>query len=215
MLSERLMARLKLSKNSLQQQREQMKLNQRLLPSLDLKRRQLTVELAKSREEYERARQAVENLDMKIGEELPMLANPEIELSGLVKMTSFSLEEENVVGVKLPLLEKIETEIAEYSLLVKPAWIDVLVERLKAAAEARVRVRIAEQRVKILQHAVRRMTQRVNLFDKILIPQAKKNIQRILIFLGDQERAAVSNAKLTKKIQLKKRSAAFRMGGTE
>lgn len=209
------MARLKLSKNSLQQQREQMKLNQRLLPSLDLKRRQLTVELAKTREEYERVRKAVENLDMRIGEELPMLANQEIELSSLVKMTGFSLVEENVVGVKLPLLEKIETEVAEYSLLAKPAWIDVLVERLKTAAEARVKVQVAEQRVKILQHAVRRMTQRVNLFDKILIPQAKKNIQRILIFLGDQERAAVSNAKLTKKLQLKKRDVAFRMGGAE
>lgn len=209
------MARLKLSKNSLQQQREKMKINQRLLPSLDLKRRQLTVELAKTREEYERVRKAVENLDMRIGEELPMLANQEIELSSLVKMTGFSLVEENVVGVKLPLLEKIETEVAEYSLLAKPAWIDVLVERLKTAAEARVKVQVAEQRVKILQHAVRRMTQRVNLFDKILIPQAKKNIQRILIFLGDQERAAVSNAKLTKKLQLKKRVVAFRMGGAE
>lgn len=209
------MARLKLSKNSLQQQREKMKINQRLLPSLDLKRRQLTVELAKTREEYERVRKAVENLDMRIGEELPMLANQEIELSSLVKMTGFSLVEENVVGVKLPLLEKIETEVAEYSLLAKPAWIDVLVERLKTAAEARVKVQVAEQRVKILQHAVRRMTQRVNLFDKILIPQAKKNIQRILIFLGDQERAAVSNAKLTKKLQLKKRDVAFRMGGAE
>lgn len=186
-----------------------MRLYQRLLPSLDLKRRQLILELNKSKQEYESIRQTVEDLDRKIGEELPMMANEEFELSGLVKMTGYSVVEENVVGVKLPLLEKMETEVAEYALLVKPAWIDVLVERLKTAAEARVKVKIAEERVKILQQAGRRMTQRVNLFDKILIPQAKKNIQRIMIYLGDQERAAVSNAKLTKKLQLRKRNIAF------
>lgn len=134
-----------------------------------------------------------------------MLAGDRIDVSGLVRMTGFELTEENVVGVKLPRLEKAEFEVAEYPLLARPAWIDLLVLRLKAAAEARVRVKIAEQRVEILSLAVRRMTQRVNLFDKILIPQAKRNIQRIMIYLGDQERSAVSTAKLTKKLQLRKR----------
>jgi len=72
------------------------------------------------------------------------------------------------------------------------------VQRLKDAAEARVRARIAGQRVQVLDLAVRRITQRVNLFEKILIPTAKKNIQRIRIYLGDAERAAVVTSKLAK-----------------
>lgn len=69
------------------------------------------------------------------------------------------------------------------------------------AAEARVRARVAEERVQTLNHAVRRITQRVNLFEKILIPTAKENIQRIRIYLGDAERAAVVTSKLAKSKQ--------------
>lgn len=199
------MSRLKLSKSSLQQQRDQMRLYQRLLPSLDLKRRQLTVEHSKARTEHRRLQREVEDLDRRIGKELPMLAGEQIDVSGLVRMTGYEVTEENIVGVRLPRLDKANFEVAEYPLLARPPWIDLLVLRLKAAAEARVRVKIAEQRVQVLSRAVRQMTQRVNLFDKILIPQAKRNIQRILIYLGDQERAAVSTAKLTKKLQLRKR----------
>ena len=83
------MAKLKLSKSALQQERNQLKLYQRTLPSLDLKRRQLTVELAKPRQALAAARQAVDELETHIGEQLPMLANPDIKVSGLVQMTDF------------------------------------------------------------------------------------------------------------------------------
>jgi len=95
-----------------------------------------------------------------------------------------------------PSQTEFEFAVAEYSRLATPAWVDVLVQRLKDAAEARVRARIAGLRVQTLDQAVRRITQRVNLFEKILIPTAKKNIQRIRIFLGDAERAAVITSKL-------------------
>ncbi len=192
------MSRLKLSKASLQQERSKLQLYEKLLPSLDLKRRQLKLELDRARVEHERTEAEVRALEARIGAELPMLANPDLDLLGLVKMTAFELVEENVVGVRLPRLEQVHCEVAEYSLLTKPAWVDVLVDRLKDAAEARTRIQIAAERVRILTRAERRITQRVNLFEKILIPKAKKNIQRIRIFLGDLERAAVVQAKLAK-----------------
>jgi V/A-type H+-transporting ATPase subunit D len=83
-------------------------------------------------------------------------------------------------------------------MLAKPAWVDLLVERLRRAAEARTRIQVAAERVRILARAERRITQRVNLFEKILIPRTRKNIQRIQIWLGDQERVAVIQAKLAK-----------------
>ena len=197
---------LKLSKSSLQEQREQMKLYERILPSLDLKRRQLTVEMARARQELASLTQEVDELDTRIGAELPMMADEELDLSGLVRLTRYEVDQENVVGVKLPILKQAEFEVTEYSTLAMPPWVDLLVTRLKSAAEARVRIRIAEQRVEILRQAVRRMTQRVNLFDKILIPQAQENIRKILVFLGDQERAAVSTAKLTKNLNAKRKA---------
>lgn len=192
------MAKLRLSKNSLQQQQQQLKLYQRLLPSLDLKRRQLTVEAQKARAEHKAAVTAAEMLDAHIGGELPMLADENLDFSGLVEMTGYRVGEQNVVGTRLPILEHVEFAVSDYSRLATPAWVDILVQRLKDAAEARVRARVAEERVRTLDHAVRRITQRVNLFEKILIPTAMKNIQRIRIYLGDAERAAVVTSKLAK-----------------
>ena len=192
------MAKIKLTKNELARQRNNLKLYQKLLPSLDLKRRQLTVELARVRSELETTRAAVGALETKIGEELPMLAFTEIDVDGLVVMEDFELGEENVVGVRLPVLERIDCAIADYSMLGRPAWVDVLVDRLREAAEQRTRLQVAVERVRLLEQAVRRTTQRVNLFERILIPRSKEAIKRIMIHLGDQERSSVANSKLTK-----------------
>jgi V/A-type H+-transporting ATPase subunit D len=113
--------------------------------------------------------------------------------------------EQNLVGVRLPVLERAEFEVADYSRLATPAWIDVLVKRLKDAAEERIKVEVAGERVRILEQATRHITQRVNLFDKILIPTTKKNIQRIQIFLGDVDRAAVVTSKIAKGKQAEQR----------
>jgi V/A-type H+-transporting ATPase subunit D len=200
-------AKLRLSKSALQQERSQLKLYQSTLPSLDLKRRQLTVELAKARRTYVETQQAVESLETSIGQQLPMLANPDIEITGLVEMTDFQIGEENVVGVRLPVLERIHCKVADYSLLAKPAWVDVLVERLRDVAELRTQVLVDAERVRILEYQEKRVTQRVNLFDKILIPTAQRNIQRIQIFLGDADRAAVVRSKIAKRKQEKQREA--------
>lgn len=201
------MAKLKLSKHALHEQQEQLKLYQRLLPSLDLKRRQLTVEVQKAKQDYEIALAAVDVLETKIGEELPMLADEEFRLGDLVKIKSVKTVEQNVVGVKLPFLESIDCVVADYSILATPPWIDTLVQRLKDAVEQRTRAEISGERLHILTVAVRRITQRVNLFDKILIPTAKQNIQKIRIFLGDAERASVITSKLAKKKQQQQRDA--------
>lgn len=206
------MAKLRLSKSALQQERSQLKLYEKTLPSLDLKRRQLTVELAKARRAHIDTQQAVEKLETTIGQQLPMLANPDIEVSGLVEMTDFKLGEENVVGVRLPILSSIHCTVADYSLLAKPAWVDVLVQRLRDVAELRTQVLVNAERVRILTYQEKRVTQRVNLFDKILIPTAKSNIQRIQIFLGDAERAAVVRSKIAKRKQAKQRDAMLGRG---
>ena len=193
------MAKFKLSKHALQKERENLRLYGRLLPSLDLKRRQLTMEFEKARRASARAQEEVDRIEARIGSELPMLANTEIGLTGLVTIKNLHLDQENVVGVKLPVLRKMEFEVAPYSLLTRPAWVDVVVVRLKEAIERRIQVTVAVERARVLDKAVRRTTQRVNLFERILIPSAKKNIKRIQIFLGDVERDAVVRSKIAKR----------------
>jgi len=175
-----------------------MKLYEKLLPSLDLKRKQLTAEQKKAQKKLAEKEIKVREATRRIGEELPMLAFKEIQTSGLLKIKKVHITEENIVGVHLPTLEKIDFEIADYSFFTKPQWIDALVDKLKNAAYLRLDVIIARERVKRLAIAVRRLTQRVNLFEKKLIPEAKENIKKIRIFLGDAERSAVIRSKLAK-----------------
>jgi V/A-type H+-transporting ATPase subunit D len=201
------MAKLKLSKQSLHHQQEQLKLYKRLLPSLDLKRRQLTMEAQKAQEEHAAAVAQIDALETRIGEELPMLADEGLHLRDLVVVKGYKLGEQNIVGVRLPVLESLDCQVAEYSPLATPAWLDILVQRLKDAKTCRLRAEIAAKRLDILRLQLRRVTQRVNLFDKILIPTAHRNIQRIRIYLGETERAAVVTSKLAKSKQLQQRNA--------
>lgn len=200
------MAKLKLSKQSMHHQQEQLKLYKRLLPSLDLKRRQLTMEAQKAQQAHVTAVAQIDALETRIGEELPMLADEGLYLRDLVTVKGYKLGEQNIVGVRLPVLESLDCEVADYSPLATPPWLDVLVQRLKDAKTCRLRAEIAAQRLDILRLQLRRITQRVNLFEKILIPTAHKNIQRIRIYLGETERAAVVTSKLAKSKQLKERS---------
>jgi len=201
------MSKLNLSKSGLQKQREDLNLYQRVLPSLDLKRMQLMGELKRAQQQLTEAEAEVERLNRRVAEQLPMLANREIDVSGLVQVDAVEIVEENLVGVKLPALKEVKFKAVKYSMLAKPHWVDTLVEQLKQMAEQKTRVQVAAERVRLLEQAVRKTTQRVNLFEKILIPTAKKNIKKIQIYLADAERAMVVTSKITKNIRQKQAAA--------
>ncbi|MGV8124883.1 MAG: V-type ATP synthase subunit D [Candidatus Xenobiia bacterium LiM19] len=192
------MGKLSLSKSSLQKEHNQLKLYTKMLPSLDLKRQQLTMELAKSQEELVRLRKEYEELKYDTAKRLPMLTMEIKDLAALVKLESVNVKVENVVGVRVPVIKEVHCSVLPYSMLAKPSWVDMLVERLKRAVELYERLKVAEERVKVMEKAKRRITQRVNLFDKVLIPTSKRNIKRIQTFLGDSERTSVVRSKLAK-----------------
>ncbi len=171
---------------------------QRLLPSLDLKRRQLMMELARAGKDAVEADGRLRNAADAVGQQLPMLASGTFEVSGLLRIRRVSLGEENAVGVKLPFLQNMDFEERPYSVFLKPHWVDTLVLKLKEIAELKARHEVSLERVRRLEYGVRRITQRVNLFDKVLIPRTKSNISRIQIFIGDAERSAVIRAKIAK-----------------
>jgi V/A-type H+-transporting ATPase subunit D len=193
------MARLALNKASLSKQTRQLNTFERFLPSLDLKRRQLMAERARERTAMARTRQASEELRETVAAQIPMLANREIDLSDLVKVKAVRLGERNVVGTRLPTLEGIDVQVREYGYLTKPHWVDRLVDELTRMLELQVQLAVQERRAALLEEAVRRVTQRVNLFEKVLIPRARANIKKIKIYLGDAERAAVVRSKLAKR----------------
>ncbi len=192
------MARLALNKSSLTRQTRQLKSYQEFLPSLDLKRRQLIQEYSKARRMFSDTRERLKDLDPLIAERLPMLSGERVVLSGIVKLRGVDLAEENVMGTRLPRLEEVHFDVHDYGLLGKPHWVDNTVAFLKQALTLRVEAQIAERRMELLGEAVRTITQRVNLFDKVLIPRTRAHIKKIRIYLSDGERAAVVRSKLAK-----------------
>lgn len=119
-------------------------------------------------------------------------------MASLIRVRAVQIEEENLVGTRLPILRGIEFQVAEYSRMVTPFWVDQLIADLRQVAEHRIKRQVLEERLLLLEVAARRITQRVNLFEKVLIPQAEANIRRIAIFFSDQERAAVVRSKIAK-----------------
>lgn len=200
------MTRLAFSKASLHKEGAQLKRYKQYLPSLDLKRQQLMVERSKALQQMADTEEKIKQCTLCVEQQLPMLSDLQIDLIGLVSIKQVCISEENVVGIKLPFLEKIDVQRKSYSLLTKPHWVDLLVVKLAEMLELQVRFKVNQQRLEVLQQAVKKVTQRVNLFDKVLIPKAQKNIAKIRIFLSDAERAAVVRAKITKQKRLKEGS---------
>lgn len=197
------MGRLALSKSELARQTGQLKTYERFLPSLDLKRKQLMAERARARAQLLEIERSNSELLQRVQQHLPMLSNREVDLSGLVRLEDVRIERENLVGVMLPVVGEVRLKVREYGLLAKPHWVDNLVEELRDALRLGVERDVQHKRVSLLEEAVRKVTQRVNLFDKVLIPRTRQNIERIRIHLSDAERAAVVRSKIAKGKRLK------------
>ncbi len=192
------MAGLPLNKSSLKRERDRLATYERFLPALDLKRRQLVWELRRARGELGKTEERIDRLFQSARDLFALAGGVDMELAGLVRVRRLDLSEESVVGVRLPRLDAMDVEVAEYSTLAKPFWIDILVEKLSTMLELRARRGVQRRRATRLDEAVRKVTQRVNLFEKVLIPEARGNIERIRIHLADAERAAVVRSKLVK-----------------
>jgi V/A-type H+-transporting ATPase subunit D len=202
------MARLSLTKASLTKQKRLLDTFKQVLPSLDLKRRQLSAEKGKAKQILSETQQKLAAIEPEIAKEIPMLSNELVDLQDIVKVIGVDLVEENVMGTRLPKVNGVKIQVLAYALLGKPFWVDRLVELLKITLETQMQMQVARRRLELLNQAERTVTQRFNLFDKVLIPKTKANIKKIQIYLADAERAGVVNSKLAKGKKEKEKEAA-------
>jgi V/A-type H+-transporting ATPase subunit D len=193
------MARLQLSKSALSREQKNLRTYQRFLPSLDLKRQQVMAERNEAARQLAQTRREINELRKAAGDINPMLANRDVELTDLARTTDVRLDVENVVGTRLPTLKTVIVEVRDYPLMAKPFWVDKTAQMLRQMLELRVRLQVEERRLVLLEEAVKTITQRVNLFDKVLIPRARQNIKRIQIYLSDLQTAAVVRSKIAKR----------------
>lgn len=204
------MAEVKLTKNELRAQEKKLSQLQKYLPTLQLKKALLQAEIYEAHIEIKHCEKEMKLRYDKVEAFSPLLSvNVSIKPSEIAKVVSVERHYENIAGVEVPYFDSITFAGLEYSLFDTPPWIDGAVDGLRAVAEAKARVMVAREKKAALEEELRMVSIRVNLFEKILIPRAKSNIKRIKVFLGDQELAAVSRAKVakTKIVQNKKQMA--------
>jgi V/A-type H+-transporting ATPase subunit D len=193
------MARLQLSKAQLARETSALARYRRYLPALDLKRKQLIAERNRARARLAEREAAIADRVDAIGAEIPMLANREIDLAGLVRVERLEVGERNAVGQRLPVLERLDLSVAPYGWMLRPHWVDRAAGRLKEVVRLEVEARLLRREIALLDAAVTKVMQRVNLFEKVLIPRTRARIARIRIALGDLERAAVVTSKIAKR----------------
>ncbi len=203
------MAEIKLTKNELRNQQTRLAQLEKYLPTLQLKKAMLQAEVHEVRQEISRLEQITKALREKIDLFSGLLATKTtIDPLQAVQIKEVSKRYENIAGVEVPYYEGIAFDDFEYNLFETAPWVDVAIAELRNLAEMRERVVIAYEQRAALDKELREVSIRVNLFEKILIPGAVENIRTIKVFLGDQQLAAVSRAKVAKtKIEAGKEAA--------
>ncbi len=200
------MADIKLTKNELRAQQARLNQLQRYLPTLQLKKALLQVEV-------QNAKAGIDDLKSKAKEALdhvedyarlfPEMDFPSIEQTVEVDQVKKSFE--NIAGVEIPIFEGVSFHSLSYHLFDSPAWMEGAIEGVHELIEAECHLKIEVEKLRLLQKELRDVSIRVNLFEKVLIPRSLANIKKIKVFLGDQQLAAVAQAKVAKtKIEAKK-----------
>ncbi len=192
------MSKLALNKSTLNHENQRLKSFRQFVPALDLKRKQILAARMTSRRALAEFEQQMQQVDTEVARQLPMLAGSQLDLGSLVQLRRVHQRTDNLVGIELPVVEQIEIDSRQYSRLALPPWVDILAARLQQMLELKVRHQVEQVRLERLEAALQKTTQRLNLFDKVLIPRTEANIRRIRIALSDAERAGVVRAKIAK-----------------
>jgi V/A-type H+-transporting ATPase subunit D len=202
------MAEIKLTKNELRSQQNKLNQLNKYLPTLQLKKAMLQAEVQEARTEIALCEENFQQV-RKEADEYSSLLSEKASINVLqgAKVSKVNKRYENIAGIEVPYFESIIFEDFTYSLFDTPPWVDSVIIGLKNIMIAHVRTQIAREKKSALESELRMVSIRVNLFEKILIPRAKENIKKVKVFLGDQQLAAVSQAKVAKsKIEERKQS---------
>ena len=193
------MAKLKLTKSELKKQKDGLKRFQRYLPTLMLKKQQLQAEIRTVEVRVNELRRLKERTDESFKKWIGVFGEEGVFTPDILQITKMVTGEGNVAGVVVPLFEGAEFETAQYDLMLKPLWLDHAVDSMKKVLLLDLEMQCLEEQQRRLRKELQTTSQRVNLFEKIKIPEARANIKKIGIYLGDQQTAAVVRGKISKR----------------
>lgn len=189
----------RLTKNELRDQQIRLSQLEKYLPTLQLKKAMLQSEVNHVRNEI--AEQELRKQEAKkVAEKAKGLIADTSECSPLqyVDVEHVQKRFENIAGVEIPIFEGVRFVEVDYPLLTTSAWVDSVVSQLRVVVEVREKIHVLEEKKRALEHELREVSIRVNLFEKVLIPRCTSTIKKIQLFLGEQQLVAVAQAKVAK-----------------
>lgn len=199
---------IKLTKNELRAQQTRLTQFQRYLPTLQLKKAMLQLEVSLVLLDIQKLREEFDAVWSRVSDFSPFLTEKvEVNLLQYADVVHVKKQYENVAGVEIPTFQGILFREPEYFLFDTPVWTEQATAVLRELVTCREKITVAEEKRRALEKELREVSIRVNLFEKVLIPRSLENIKKIRIFLGDQQLSAVAQAKVAKRKILQREAA--------
>lgn len=193
------MTKVKLTKGELKRQRDSLKQYRHYLPTLLLKKQQLQMKILEARQLHAERERVLHKKLAEIDLWAGLLAEPSVDIRSWVKPQDIFIKTVNIAGANVPVYDDIRFPAAEYDLYATPFWVDRAIEEVRLMATLLSELKVIREAIAVLEHELRITTQRVNLFEKVKIPECQENIRRICIYLGDQQANAVGVSKVAKR----------------
>lgn len=201
------MAKIKYTKNELKAQRDALTRFTRYLPTLQLKKQQLQVELRGLEAQIEAKRGEEDTARADLASWVKLFSES-FDFTPYIQVDRIERSSGNIAGVTIPIFGSISFKEETPDLFETAAWVDRGIDLLRQLIRLRVERQIIEEQHRLLSEELRTTSQRVNLFEKVKIPECKENIRVIRIFMGDQQTAAVARSKIAKGKSSQKETAA-------
>jgi V/A-type H+-transporting ATPase subunit D len=185
------------NKTSLQMLEKQLKVRTRTLPIIKSKESALRMEVKKCKDDLVRLERELEE---GINHHESMFAlwnefNPD-----LVRIKDVHLAVRKIAGTRIPILDKVDFEVAPFSLFSQPGWYYDGINILQGLAHAAILVEFTTAKLQLLEKARKKTTQKVNLFEKVQIPGYEDAIRKIKRFMEDEENLSKSSQKILKSL---------------
>ena len=193
------MAKIKLTKNELKVQKDALKMYQRYLPTLTLKKQQLQSEIRIIEAKTASVRQERENLEKGFSSWIAVFSEESAFPDGIITVSNIRKGTGNIAGVTIPTFEGADFSRGDYDLYATSLWVDIAANHMEKAMSLDLEAEVLDEQVRLLEKELLSTSQRVNLFEKVKIPETQANIKKISIYMADQQVSAVVRSKISKR----------------
>lgn len=183
------------NKTSLQQLEKQLKIREKALPTLKNKEAALRVEVKKAKTEAERLEKELRKKLAKYEDVVEMWGEFD---NDLVSVDEVDVSVKKIAGVKTPVLDGVVFSVKEFSVFNKPSWYLDGISISKELAKIAIESEVFNQKMELLEHARRKTTQKVNLYEKVQIPGFQDAIRKIKRYMEDEENLSKAAQKIVK-----------------